>query len=132
MNLDEDLDEEVVLAALDLVGRTGAKQLQVGFLHEGVPVQEASWYAHAQYHGARITEENHKGPAEALEALARRLLTGAKCVHCGGLVTLPGEAPSAHVAGTLTDGTRWTAEQASAAGQCRWTRIGPRWARECA
>ncbi|RCG17276.1 hypothetical protein DQ384_39815 [Sphaerisporangium album] len=42
------LDEDAVMAALDLVGRAGAKSLQVGYLHENVPAEQAAWWAHAQ------------------------------------------------------------------------------------
>src|SRR5258706_493846 len=68
------LDEDAVLACTDLVGRTGAKEFQLGYLHDEPPHQ---WYAQAQYKGARIIEENHAGPSEAADALSRRLLTGA-------------------------------------------------------
>lgn len=125
-------DEDALVAAVDLVGRTGARNFEVGYLHDDVPMADAGWYAHAQYQGARITEEDHRGPVEAAEALARRLLSGAKCARCGRLVALtdhgayfPGEV--AH----LADGTTWTREEAEAAGQCRWTRQGRRWAMGC-
>jgi hypothetical protein len=125
------LDADDVMAAVDLVGRTGARSLEIGYLHDNVPAEEAGWYAQVQYKGARVIEENHRGPAEALEALARRILTGAKCNHCKGLVALSAGGALAYAASTLTDGTRWTAEQARAAGQCRWRREGRRWVRGC-
>ena len=125
------LDEDAVIAAVDLVGRTGATEIEFGYLHDDVPLEEAGWYAHAQYRGARITEENQRGPAEAVEALARRLLTGGKCVHCGGLVALSDAGAVAYPGAAMADGTVWTEEQIRAAGQCRWTRQGQRWARGC-
>ncbi len=76
------LDEDAMMAAFDLVGRAGATSLEVGWLHDGVPVEDAAWYATAKYRGARVTEENHRGPDAAVEALAVRLLTGAMC-RCG-------------------------------------------------
>lgn len=124
-------NDDAIAAAVDLVGRTGARRLEVGYLYDNVPPEEAGWYAQVQYKGARVIEENHRGPAEALEALARRLLTGAKCNHCHKLVALSARGALAYAAGTLVDGTRWTAEQARAAGQCRWTREGRRWKRGC-
>jgi hypothetical protein len=124
------LDEDAVAACADLVGRTGAKQLQIGHVHEGVPVEQAGWFAHAQYRGARITVESHIGPAEAADALSRRLLTGAQCFHCKGLVALSDGGAMAYNA-TLVDGREWTVEQARAAGQCRWRRLGARWVRGC-
>lgn len=87
------MDDDALIATVDLIGRTGAKGFEIGYLHEGVPVEEAGWYAHAQYRGARITEENHRGPVEAAEALARQLLTGAMCNHCKKLVALSTTVP---------------------------------------
>jgi hypothetical protein len=117
-------------AAIDLVGRTGARELQVGYLHDGVPVEQADWYAHAQYRGARITAEHHTGPAQALVALARRLLEGAKCTHCGGLIALS-DAGAAFRPGHLIDGSPWDEATVRKAGLCRWRRVGDRWEMGC-
>lgn len=102
-------DQDALDAALKLVGRTGAKQLEVGFLHDDVPIEEAGWYAHAQYHGARITSENHRGLVEAVEGLARRLLEGATCTFCGLTISL-GQFPGK---------------------RCRYTRHSDTWVRGC-
>ncbi|OIN79982.1 hypothetical protein [Mycobacterium malmoense] len=102
-------DQDAFNAALDLIGRTGAKQFEIGYLNENVPVEQADWYAHAQYHGTRVIAEHHRGPVEAAEALARRLLDGGLCTHCGlriALADFPGK-------------------------RCRWTRQGDKWARGC-
>jgi hypothetical protein len=104
-------DDDVTMAAADLVGRTGATELQVGYLHDDVPVTEAAWFAHAQYKGARVTVEDQPGPAEALDGLARRLLDGGRCVRCGRPIGLDDE-----------DGRP---------GLCQWRRSGPRWAGAC-
>ena len=45
------IESDAVIACADLVGRTGAKEFQVGYLHDDVPVEQAGWYAHAQYQG---------------------------------------------------------------------------------
>lgn len=124
------LDQDAIVAAVDLVRRSGATEFQVGYLHDDVPANEAGWYAHAQYKGARLTAEDHPGPVEATEALARRVLDGAQCSHCGGLVSLSDAGTWAHDS-TLVDGTPWTAEQAAETGLCRWRRLGDRWARGC-
>lgn len=123
-------DKDALLAGVDLIGRTGARQFEVGYLHDGVPSEEAGWYAHAQWNGTRLIAEDHSGPVEAVEALAARVLTGGQCQHCHGITSLTDERPSpgdVH----LPDGTPWTAEQQRAALLCRWTRKGPRWARGC-
>lgn len=119
---------EALLAAVDLVGRTGARDYECGYLLEGVPSPLAGWWAKATYRGGKIIEENHRGPVEASEALARRLLHGAKCA-CGKLVALDGVAT--FVTGDLVDGSTWTADEAAAAGECRWSREGPRWVSAC-
>jgi hypothetical protein len=123
------LDEDAVVAAADLAGRAGATSFEIGYLHDGVPAEEAGWYAHAQYRGTRVTEDG-RGPVEAAEALARRLLTGAKC-KCGRLVALSGRGAVVHGGQRMADGSSFTPEQASAAGQCRWTRMGRRWEPGC-
>lgn len=123
-------DEDAVVAAVDLVGRAGATEFEVGYLHDDVPAEEAGWYAHAKYRGTRITEENHRGPTEAAEALARRILTGGRC-RCGKLVALSDSGATAFPTATMADGSTWTAEDAAKAGQCRWTRIGKRWEPGC-
>lgn len=126
-----DFDMDAAVAATELVGRTGAKGLEFGYLHDDVPIDQAAWYAFAQYKGARIIEENHRGPVEALEALARQILTGAKCNHCGGLVALSDRGALAYAASTLIDGTPWNIEQTRDTKQCRWRRVGRTWKRGC-
>jgi hypothetical protein len=124
------MDEDALLAAVELVGRTGGKGFQIGFLHDDVPVAEAGWYAYIQYKGARITVEDKTGPVEAAEALARRLLTGDQCQHCFKLVALEDWGAMA-VTETLMNGTEWTHEQQAAAGLCQWRRTGRTWKRGC-
>ena len=102
-------DDDALTAAIDLVGRTGATGFEVGYVHDNVATEDAGWYAHAQYRGARVTHEAC-GPVEAAEGLARRLLNGGKCTHCGRTVTL---------------------SSVSAGKRCKWTRRGDRWARGC-
>ena len=104
-----DMDEDAMFAAVDLIGRAGATGAEFGYLHDDVPVEQADWYAYAQYRGARITVEHHRGPVEALEALARRLLTGGTCTHCGRPIALRG----------------------SSCRTCRWSRQGAKWVRGC-
>ena len=121
------LDEDAFHAAADLVGRTGATSFQIGYLNDEPPMQ---WYAHAQYKGARITAENHADPVQAAEALARRLLSGGKCIKCGGVITLSSVAVACESA-TLTDGTAWSVTNTASAPRCRWTRMGKRWEAGC-
>lgn len=108
-DLDGD-DRDALIAAVDLVGRTGSRNFEIGYLWDDVPVSEAGWYAHAQYRGARITVDDCTSPIEAADRLARRLLTNGFCNRCRRRITL---------------GKR-------AAHQCRWWREGAKWVQGCA
>jgi hypothetical protein len=118
-------DRQAIVACADLVGRSGARNFQIGYLHDDVPAELAGWYAHASYKGARISEENHPGPTQAAEALAVRLLTGGKC-RCGKLVALGRDGAMAYDA-SMADGSRWSVAEAAEAGQCLWERRGEKW-----
>jgi hypothetical protein len=122
------------VAACDLIGRTGARYLQIGYLNQAaVNPEDADWWASAQYHGARVTVEHRTGPVAALEALALRLMTGAKCVHCGGLIALDPEGAAFYENAPMSDGTRYSLEEARSRPQCLWTRAdGHRWTPGCA
>lgn len=120
-------DEDALMAAADLVARTGAKHFAVGYLNDEPPHR---WYAHAQYRGTRIICEDQPDPVAAADGLARQLLTGAQCQHCGRLVTLDPAGAYAHDS-TLLDGRPWTAQQQAAAGVCFWRRKGRSWVRGC-
>lgn len=103
------VDEDALIAAVDLVGRSGAREAEIGWLHDDVPPAEAGWYATATYRGAKLIAEG-PGPVEAAEALARRILDGGMCNHCKKPIALGGEL-SLHA--------------------CRWTRMGRSWQRGC-
>jgi hypothetical protein len=120
--------EDAVIACVDLAGRAGALDIEIGCL-DGEPA--GRWYARARYQGARITAEGHAGPAEAADALAERLLTGAKCKLCGGLVALSDDGALAYEHPVMADGSTWTAEEARQAGLCRWRRPEKRWVPGC-
>lgn len=128
------LDEDVLVATMDLIGRSGAKNTEIGWLNDpGEPAYEkhgAQWWIKAQYKGARIITEDHPGPTEACEAIAQQILKGAKC-KCGKLVALGAFGAFAYFEGHMADGTTWTAAEAAAAGQCRWRRRGKKWRRDC-
>lgn len=113
------LDDEAVVAAADLAGRTGASSLEFGHGDDG------SWHATAQYREGAITVEGQPAPAAAARALAVRLLAGGKCQHCGGVTTATGAQAGA---GWLLTGESWGP---GSARQCRWRQIGARWAAGC-
>lgn len=108
MDIDDYGNDDVVIACFDLVGRAGATEMQIGYLHDDVPMEEAGWYAHAQYRGARIAVEDHRSPSGAALALAERMLRGAVC-RCRRAVTLSDR----NVSG------------------CRWRLVGQRWESSC-
>lgn len=132
-----DRDADSVHACADLAGRTGAREFQVGYLHEDPQDPDAphpvspAWYAHAQFRGARITAEGHRTPWAACDELAQRLLAGAQCQGCGKLVTVSAAGAWAQDS-TLLDGTRWSKEDQAAAGTCHWRLNGDRWQQGCA
>lgn len=102
-------DEDALMASCELVRRAGASGLEFGFLEDdAATVAEGRWWAYAQFRGARIQVDEMPGPVEAVEALARRLLTGAKCRRCGEQIVL-----NDHAVG------------------CRWTRVGKTWEAGC-
>jgi hypothetical protein len=120
--------QDAVVAAADLVNRAGARQFEIGYLNDeddpAFATAGPQWWAHAQYSGTRIIVEGFDRPDQAAEALAQKLLTGAKC-RCGKLVALS-DGGALFTSGQMADGSTWTPEQARAAGQCRWRRAGSR------
>ena len=122
--------EAAVMACADLVGRTGARGFEIGYLHDDVPVDQADWWASAIFRGARIQVDGHIHPAAAATALAVKILTGAKC-RCGKLVALADDGAIAYRKPIMADGSSWNAEQSAAAGQCRWRLIGQSWQPSC-
>ncbi|WP_116044015.1 hypothetical protein [Amycolatopsis palatopharyngis] len=123
------MDEDAFHAGVDLVGRTGAAQLEFGYLHDHVPVHLADWWASATYRGARVHVEHHEGPAAAVNALAERLLIGGRC-KCGCLVSLSDDGAVAFDS-HMADGSFWSVQAARKAGLCRWRRDGQRWTSGC-
>lgn len=101
------MNEDVVIACVDLVGRCGASGFEIGYLHDDVPVEEAGWHASVQFHGARITVQDHRSPSGVALALAERLLRGAAC-RCRQPVALSDRAEG-----------------------CRWRLVGRRWEPGC-
>lgn len=76
--------KEPLLAAIELVERSGARDFEVGHLEEGAtPCALGRWWAKAQYHGQRLYADEHVSPAHAADALARQILEGGQCTLCG-------------------------------------------------
>lgn len=100
-----DLNEDMVIACADLVGRAGARSFELGHLRDDP--DDPGWWAAAHYRGARLTTDEHRSPSGAALALAERLLSGAMC-KCGEPVTLSDEGEG-----------------------CRWRLVGRRWEPGC-
>jgi hypothetical protein len=101
-------DQDALTAGLDLIRRSGATTIEFGYLDDDVPVEDARWWAKSMYRGATIMVEDERGPVQAVEALARRILTGAQCRRCGKPIQLSDDAEG-----------------------CRWTRAGGKWEPGC-
>lgn len=102
-----------VVAAADLVDRAGATEFQIAWDCPHTPDEtgdhtcpDVRWTCSAKYKGHRIFTEPRQHPAQAANALAVKILTGATC-RCGELVGLFG-APG-----------------------CQWTLKGNRWEPSC-
>jgi hypothetical protein len=94
-------ESDRVLASVHVVERSGGREHQLGADDHG------RWWASALFKGARIMVDGYADPANAADALVRRLLHRAAC-KCGRVVTL---APRANA--------------------CLWRREGPRWVAGC-
>ena len=101
------VNDDILTACAHLVDRAGGTEFELGYVHEDVPVEQAGWYAHAQWRGARITSDDHTSPTNAALGLAERILTGGTC-RCGNPVTLTDSRPG-----------------------CRWRLLGDRWTPGC-
>lgn len=103
-------DEDALIAGVELVGRSGAHEVEFGWTKDDKPIEDSDWYAFATFRGARVITEHHPGPVQAVEALARKLLRGGTCRRCGEPIILSGPA--------VLRG-------------CRWARKGNRWTPGC-
>ena len=104
-------DQDRLMAAVDMIGRAGAKGFEVGHLEESVPAHLARWYASATFKGAKVAVEELASPVDAAEQLAWKLLDGGMCTHCSKRIGLAGhEAPP---------------------GACLWHREGDCWVPGC-
>lgn len=135
VHLDPD-DENALLATADLLPRCGAVDFDFGCLHEDVPVEDAGWWAYAEFPGGeRIRVENQRGPIEAFKALAARILDGGMCATCKRLVTTSDEGIRVRATINILDGSKMSQEDAAAHvrrnGACHWRRDGKRWYSGC-
>lgn len=128
------MNDDIILAAVDLAVRSGATLFQCGHAEPGEH-DPGGWYALAVFATATACASGFPGPVEASDALAHQLLTGALCARCRGLIALSDDGAWAftveHGNGRFFDGSQWTDAQAEAAHHCRWRRHGERWQPGC-
>jgi hypothetical protein len=101
------VNADLIMACVDLASRTGASNFEIGHVHHDVPLEEAGWYAHVTFKGARIMTQDHRSPDAAAMALAERLLDGATC-RCLQPVTINPKHPG-----------------------CQWKLVGRAWQSSC-
>jgi hypothetical protein len=79
------------LADIDLIGRTGARNLELGYEgSESAP----RWFAQVSYQDELVSITDKGGVEEAVHLLVRRLVSGGICTWCHGVARLDGdEAP---------------------------------------
>lgn len=124
--MNQDLLDAAAAAAVDLVGKTGATSLEVGWT--GDPTRRR-WYAHAEYRGTQIEVGDRDNPGEALNALVVRLLHGGRCVGCGKLCAISDDPVP--IAARMLDGEEPDPNVERDRGVCHWTRLGRCWVRGC-
>lgn len=101
-------DTDALIAAADIIGRSGATGFEVGWLEDDVPARKARWYATAVYRGAKVIVDEQRSPDIAADRLARQILgDNCMCWHCRRPITLSRPHPA----------------------QCYWARTGDRWER---
>lgn len=79
-SLAEDLAKEPLLAAgIDLIGRTGAKNIQLRYSDDPGPL---IWIADAEWKEGRLCGAGFT-PADAVFVLCENAVDGGHCAHCG-------------------------------------------------
>lgn len=100
--------------AVEMVGRTGARSFQLGYLVDDPPPGVANWYAEAEYRTGTLVTDSCMTPWEAAEALADATRAGARCRWCGRPISW-GDRPSGKRRRKL----------------CWWRKVAGRWERGC-
>lgn len=119
-----DIDEDMLIAGADMVVRAGGKNFEVGWHpdDDDKPLRQQRWYAQATFHdrpdklgaaaGRTARVDDKPGPDFAADALARGLLEGGACQHCGKTIRL-------------------NAPRSQRNAVCRYQRDGRTWKRGC-
>lgn len=108
-------ERRALVEAVEMVGRTGAKSFELGYLVDDPPPGVANWYASAEYRAGTMTTDLHVSPIDAARQLAELLQDGARCRYCGRRISW-GDRPANNARRR-----RW----------CWWRRVGGKWKRGC-
>lgn len=108
--LGEDEYKRRTMEAIDMAGRSGAKGLEMGYTNDGVPWEEAGWYAKAEFKSGTLVVDDQTDPLEAIEKLAARIQDKARCRWCSRLISW----------GPWVGNTR-----------CAWSKVDGRWQPGC-
>jgi hypothetical protein len=73
-------DKEKLLAAIDMIRRTGAQQVQVRYSDDEEPIV---WFVVAGYDFGIFEVDASANPVRAALRLCERLVDGSQCTHCG-------------------------------------------------
>lgn len=128
-------DNEVIAASVNLFTRCGAQEFDYGHMLENVPSEDADWYAYVGFRGSRITVEHQRGPVQALDALAARVLDGGMCTTCTRICTTRPDGVMVRDTVHVHTGAKVSQEEAAANvernGACHWVRDGDHWYSGC-
>jgi hypothetical protein len=78
-----------LVAAVELIGHTGARGFEIAFDDECGAPEKVMWHATATYQGAKVWSRHYPYPAQAAEELLVKLMNGGLCKKCG-LTTVVG------------------------------------------
>ena len=90
------IEQKAVLAAADLVGRSGARRFEFGYLNaQGLAFERDGpmWWASAIFKGRRLGVEGQPSPGMACTLLVGQIIDGGQCTKCGEVSTVSGDGP---------------------------------------
>lgn len=127
---DLELDSDAVVAAVALGGRSGARNIEIGYVNDNPP---HNWYVQAQYKGDRIIVEGYDYPDEAADGFAAAILEHGICTHCGGRTSITASDDVTTVETDAMDraARRRLLRESKRKPPCLWYRSGREWKRGC-
>lgn len=78
------LDIQRTVALFGLLGHTGVKDVEIGYMNEEKPYD---WWAKGNWDGHRVYSEGHLGADDALDEIAKQVIHNGMCVKCERKVT---------------------------------------------